>query len=184
MVFKVWPCDPKNVTQKFFWIKKCDTKMWYKKMWPKKCDLKNVTKNIFNFLSTYAQFSIRYHSVPSRACDQATYRAAQFLLINYLYLHRLYTIEQTGTNSWRASAFFCSFVFLAAILFLEFVQTVHMNFHAKSGVCSSKNGWVMSTFVLMYLCTFLYFFLYFLYFCTIVIYLDYPYELPCKIWSL
>ena len=29
-----------------------------------------------------------------------------------------------------------------------------MNLHAKSGVCSSKNGWVMST---LYLCTFLYF---------------------------
>ena len=136
----VWPkkCDPKN-----FLDKKCDTKMWYKKMWPKKCDLKNVTKNIFNFLSTYAQFSIRYHSVPSRACDQATYRAAQFLLINYLYLHRLYTIEQTGTNSWRASAFFCSFVFLAAILFLEFVQTVHTNFHPKSGLCSLRNEWFL-----------------------------------------
>ena len=39
----------------------------------------------------------------------------------------------------------------------------------------------MSTFVLMY---FFVLFLYFLYFCTFVIYLDYPYELPCKIWSL
>ena len=29
-------------------------------------------------------------------------------------------------------------LFLAAILVLEFVWTVHMNFHAKSGVCSSK----------------------------------------------
>ena len=39
-----------------------------------------------------------------------------------------------------------------------FDGTVHMNFHAKSGVCSSKNGWVMSTFVLMYFFVLLYFF--------------------------
>ena len=29
---------------------------------------------------------------------------------------------------------FCTFVF----------WTIHMNFHAKSGVCSSKNGWVIA----------------------------------------
>ena len=27
-----------------------------------------------------------------------------------------------------------------------------MNFHAKSGICSSKNCWVMSTYVLFYVC--------------------------------
>ena len=31
---------------------------------------------------------------------------------------------------------------------LYFGGTVHMNFHAKSGVCSFKNGWVISTFVI------------------------------------
>ena len=49
-----------------------------------------------------------------------------------------------------------------------------MNFRAKSEVCSSKNGSVMSTFILMN----------FLYFCTFIICSDYPYELPCEIWSL
>ena len=79
--------------------------------------------------------------------------------------------------------YFCTFVLLYFLYFctFSFGWTVHMNFHAKSGVCSSKNDWVMSTFVLMY---FFVLFLYFLYFCTFVIYLDYPYELPCKIWSL
>jgi len=39
----------------------------------------------------------------------------------------------------------------------QIVGMVHMNFHAKSGVCSSKNGWVMSTFVLIYFLVLLYF---------------------------
>ena len=108
--------------------------------------------------------------------------------------------------------YFCNFVLLYFFTF-SFGWTVHTNFYAKSGVCSSKNDWVMSTFiltcffvlfvlffglsiwtsmqnlesvalkmtelwVLLYLCTF------FCSFCTFVIYLDYPYELPCKIWSL
>ena len=39
---------------------------------------------------------------------------------------------------WWAFCFLVGILFLAIILFLEFVQTVHMNFHAKSGLCSSK----------------------------------------------
>ena len=42
------------------------------------------------------------------------------------------------------------FCFLAAILFFKilskFFQTVHTNFHAKSGLCSSRNEQVMLTF--------------------------------------
>ena len=57
---------------------------------------------------------------------------------------------------------FAFFVFLYFFVLyfctLSFGSTVHMNFHAKSGVCSSKNGWVMSTFVLMYFFVLLYFF--------------------------
>ena len=53
--------------------------------------------------------------------------------------------------------YFCTF---------SFDWTVHMNFHAKFELS-----------VLLYLHTFLYF----LYFCN---FLDYPQELPCKIWSL
>merc|ERR1711997_272268 len=44
------------------------------------------------------------------------------------------------------------FCFLAAILFFKilskFVQTVHTNFHAKSGLCSSRNERVMLNFVI------------------------------------
>jgi len=48
-----------------------------------------------------------------------------------------------------------------------------MNFHAKSGICSSKNHWVMSTYVLFN-------------FCNLFGISNgyYPYKLPCKIWSL
>ena len=59
--------------------------------------------------------------------------------------------------------FFSSFFGLFVLLYFLycctfwFGWTVHMNFHAKSGVCSSKNDRVMSTFVLMY----------FLYFCNL-----------------
>ena len=35
---------------------------------------------------------------------------------------------------------FCKFAFCS-----KFVEMIHMNFHAKSRVCSSKNGWVRST---------------------------------------
>ena len=56
--------------------------------------------------------------------------------------------------------YFCTFVLLYFLYFctFSFGWTVHMNFHAKSGVCSSKNDWVMSTFVLMYFFVLLYFF--------------------------
>ena len=44
------------------------------------------------------------------------------------------------------------FCFLAAILFFQilskFVQTVHTNFHAKSGLCSSRNERVMLNFAI------------------------------------
>ena len=44
------------------------------------------------------------------------------------------------------------FCFLAAILFFQilskFVQTVPTNFHAKSGLCSSRNEWVLLNFVI------------------------------------
>ena len=44
------------------------------------------------------------------------------------------------------------FCFLAAILFSQilskFVQTVHTNFHAKSGLCSSRNERVMLNFAI------------------------------------
>ena len=75
--------------------------------------------------------------------------------------------------------YFCTFLFVllyfhsfVLLFFCIFVLFVLLNFHAKSGICSSKNGWVMSTFVLF--CTF----------CTFVFCLDCPYELPCKIWTL
>ena len=67
------------------------------------------------------------------------------------------------------------FLYFCTFCTFSFSWTVHMNFHAKSGVCSSKNNEYFCTYVL---------FLHFLYFCTFVIYLDYPYELPCKIWCL
>ena len=85
------------------------------------------------------------------------------------------------TNSWRRRVFFVLLYFLYFYIFFGFLSffeflyflyffyfctlsfgwTVHMNFHAKSGVCSSKNAWVMSTFVLFVL------FLYLLYFCIL-----------------
>ena len=67
------------------------------------------------------------------------------------------------SNSWRRGVFlyvftflhfcgffnFCTFLFCNFVLLhfctLSFRWTVHTNFHAKSGVCSSKNGLVMST---------------------------------------
>ena len=46
------------------------------------------------------------------------------------------------------SVSYAQFCDMSAILFFKilskFVQTVHTNFHAKSGVCSSKNEWVMA----------------------------------------
>ena len=86
--------------------------------------------------------------------------------------------QEQSSNSWRASAFSILFVFFALfalfyfffalllffLLFCGFIL-VPMNFHAKSGVCSSKNGRIMSTFVHSIFC-------------------DYPYELPFEIWSL
>ena len=41
-------------------------------------------------------------------------------------------------------AVLAAILFLADILYLEFVQNVHTNFHAKSGVCGSKNGQVIA----------------------------------------
>ena len=35
-------------------------------------------------------------------------------------------------------------VLLYLCTFLYFIWTIHTNFHAKSGVCSSKNGWVIA----------------------------------------
>ena len=50
--------------------------------------------------------------------------------------------------------FFLLFLLFCTFCTLWFYWTVHMNFHAKAGVCSSKNGWVMSTFVLfVFFCT-------------------------------
>ena len=55
--------------------------------------------------------------------------------------------------------FFVFFTFFAVLSFfvlyfctLSFVWTVHMNFRAKSGICSSKTAelWVFCTFVLLY----------------------------------
>ena len=44
------------------------------------------------------------------------------------------------------------FYILVAILFFQkkskFVRTIHMNFHAKSGLCSSRNERVMLNFVI------------------------------------
>ena len=49
-------------------------------------------------------------------------------------------VFQNFVKKWVSYAQFCD---LAAILFLKiwskFVQTVHTNFHAKSGLCSSRN---------------------------------------------
>ena len=60
---------------------------------------------------------------------------------------------------------FCTFVFLYFCTFVllyfhtfSFGWTVHMNFHAKSRVCSSKNDWVMSTFIFFVLFVLLQFF--------------------------
>ena len=66
---------------------------------------------------------------------------------------------------------FCTLVFLYFCTF-SFGWTVHMNFHAKSLVCSYE-----------YFCSYVLFFVLFvlLYF---LIWLDVAYELPSKIWSL
>ena len=44
------------------------------------------------------------------------------------------------------------FFYLAAILFFKFfskfVRTVHKNFHATSGLCNSRNEWVMLNFAI------------------------------------
>ena len=42
--------------------------------------------------------------------------------------------------------YFCIFILLYFLYFwtFSFGWTVHMNFHAKSVVCSSKNGWVIA----------------------------------------
>ena len=45
--------------------------------------------------------------------------------------------------------YFCTFLLLYFCTF-SFGWTVHINFDAKSGVCSSKTDRVMSTFLLMY----------------------------------
>ena len=92
-----------------------------------------------------------------------SWRASAFFCSFCMFLYFL-------SNSWRRRVFyfctFCAFYifeFLHLLRFFEclyflyfctlsFGWTVHMNFHAKSGVCSSKNGWVISTFVLF--CTF------------------------------
>ena len=44
---------------------------------------------------------------------------------------------------WPFCTFFLLFVLFVLLYFLYFVLTIHTNFHAKSGVCSSKNEWVM-----------------------------------------
>ena len=49
-------------------------------------------------------------------------------------------------NSWRRRVSFGIFLFLKNFLYIfifVFVRTVHTNFHAKSGLCSSKNERVM-----------------------------------------
>jgi len=83
------------------------------------------------------------------------------------------------TNSWRRKVCFCTFVLFTFFGFLSFLRfwmfeclyffvllyfctlsfgwTVHMNFHAKSGVCSSKNGCQELWVLLYFFCTFLYF---------------------------
>ena len=47
-----------------------------------------------------------------------------------------------------AILFLVTILILAAILFLEFVRTVHMNFYVKSGLCSSTNERVMLNLVM------------------------------------
>ena len=56
--------------------------------------------------------------------------------------------ESCSIKYLAAILFFCSHFILAAILVVEFVWTVHTNFHAKSGLCSSKNERVMLNLVL------------------------------------
>ena len=67
-------------------------------------------------------------------------------------------------NSWRRRVlflvfliflvFFCFFWFFWyfwyfwILIFLVFVRTVHTNFHEKSGLCSSRNEWVLLNFVI------------------------------------
>ena len=75
--------------------------------------------------------------------------------------------------------YFCIFVFLYFCIFVLFVLLYSVIWldrpyelpWKKSGVCSSKNGWVMITYGLMY-------------FFTFVICSEYLYERTCKIWSL
>ena len=42
------------------------------------------------------------------------------------------------------SIFWYFLAFLVFLVFLVFFRTIHTNFHAKSGVCSSKNERVMA----------------------------------------
>ena len=74
-----------------------------------------------------------------------TDRVSVFPVFRYDYLANLPSVLRRGGTVWRPMA---AILFLAAILFFKilpkFVQIVHTNFHAKSGVCCSKNERVMA----------------------------------------
>ena len=55
-------------------------------------------------------------------------------------MQNLESVALKMTELW-VLLYLCTFLYFFVLLW--FIWTIHTNFHAKSGVCSSKNGWVI-----------------------------------------